>query len=42
MDLGPAFSGKTTMLDYAPNPLNLNTDGNIEFVHTMPLSCYQR
>lgn len=32
---GPAFSGKTTMLDYAPNPLNLNTDGNIEFV-TMP------
>ncbi|NFS06287.1 NTP-binding protein [Clostridium botulinum] len=32
---GPAFSGKTTMLDSAPNPLNLNTDGNIEFV-TMP------
>ncbi|MCC5427825.1 AAA family ATPase [Clostridium botulinum] len=32
---GPAFSGKTTMLDNAPNPLNLNTDGNIEFV-TMP------
>ncbi|ASN68338.1 putative ATPase [uncultured Caudovirales phage] len=32
---GPAFSGKTTMLDYAPNPLNLNTDGNVEFV-TMP------
>jgi len=32
---GPAFSGKTTMLDDAPNPLNLNTDGNIEFV-TMP------
>lgn len=32
---GPAFSGKTTMLDYAPSPLNLNTDGNIEFV-TMP------
>ncbi|WP_154698352.1 PD-(D/E)XK nuclease family protein, partial [Clostridium botulinum] len=32
---GPAFSGKTTMLDEAPNPLNLNTDGNIEFV-TMP------
>ncbi|NFQ67356.1 AAA family ATPase [Clostridium sporogenes] len=32
---GPAFSGKTTMLDGAPNPLNLNTDGNIEFV-TMP------
>lgn len=32
---GPAFSGKTTMLDSAPSPLNLNTDGNIEFV-TMP------
>lgn len=32
---GPAFSGKTTMLDEAPDPLNLNTDGNIEFV-TMP------
>lgn len=32
---GPAFSGKTTMLDDAPNPLNLNTDGNVEFV-TMP------
>lgn len=32
---GAAFSGKTTMLDDAPNPLNLNTDGNIEFV-TMP------
>lgn len=32
---GPAFSGKTTMLDKAPNPLNLNTDGNIQFV-TMP------
>lgn len=32
---GPAFSGKTTMLDDAPNPLNLNTDGNINFV-TMP------
>ncbi|WP_330615188.1 AAA family ATPase [Romboutsia sp. 1001285H_161024_C4] len=32
---GPSFSGKTTMLDDAPNPLNLNTDGNIEFV-TMP------
>lgn len=32
---GPAFSGKTSMLDNAPNPLNLNTDGNIEFV-TMP------
>lgn len=32
---GDAFTGKTTMLDDAPNPLNLNTDGNIEFV-TMP------
>ena len=32
---GAAFSGKTTMLDAAPNPLNLNTDGNIQFV-TMP------
>lgn len=32
---GPAFCGKTTMLDEAPNPLNLNTDGNIQFV-TMP------
>ena len=32
---GAPFSGKTTMLDQAPNPLNLNTDGNIEFV-TMP------
>ena len=32
---GAAFSGKTTMLDSAPDPLNLNTDGNIEFV-TMP------
>lgn len=32
---GAAFSGKTTMLDQAPTPLNLNTDGNIEFV-TMP------
>lgn len=32
---GPAFCGKTTMLDDAPNPLNLNTDGNVEFV-TMP------
>lgn len=32
---GAAFSGKTTMLDDAPNPLNLNTDGNVEFV-TMP------
>lgn len=32
---GAAFSGKTTMLDASPNPLNLNTDGNIQFV-TMP------
>lgn len=32
---GKSFSGKTTMLDAAPNPLNINTDGNIKFV-TMP------
>lgn len=32
---GGAFSGKTTFIDSAPNPLNLNTDGNIQFV-TMP------
>ena len=32
---GASFSGKTTMLDKAPDPLNLNTDGNVEFV-TMP------
>lgn len=32
---GQSFSGKTTVCDDAPNPLNLNTDGNIEFV-TMP------
>ena len=32
---GAPYSGKTTMLDSAPNPLNLNTDGNVEFV-TMP------
>jgi CRISPR/Cas system-associated exonuclease Cas4 (RecB family) len=32
---GAAFSGKTTMLDKAPDPFNLNTDGNIQFV-TMP------
>lgn len=32
---GEPTSGKTVMLDSAPNPLNLNTDGNIEFV-TMP------
>ena len=29
---GAPFSGKTTMLDSAPNPLNLNTDENIQFV----------
>lgn len=29
---GGAFSGKTTMLDDAPSPLNLNTDGNVQFV----------
>lgn len=32
---GGAFSGKTTFMDLAPTPLNLNTDGNIQFV-TMP------
>lgn len=32
---GQPFSGKTTFLDSAPDPLNLNTDGNIQFV-TMP------
>ena len=32
---GQPFSGKTTFLDKAPNPLNLNTDGNITNV-TMP------
>lgn len=32
---GSAFSGKTTFVDSAPDPLNLNTDGNIQFV-TMP------
>lgn len=32
---GAPTSGKTTMLDEAPNPLNLNTDGNIKNV-TMP------
>ena len=32
---GGAFSGKTTFVDQAPAPLNLNTDGNIQFV-TMP------
>lgn len=29
---GSAFSGKTTFMDNAPDPLNLNTDGNIQFV----------
>ncbi len=29
---GGAFSGKTTFTDSAPMPLNLNTDGNIQFV----------
>ena len=29
---GGAFSGKTTFMDSAPSPLNLNTDGNIQFV----------
>lgn len=29
---GAPFSGKTTVLDDAPDPLNLNTDGNVEFV----------
>ena len=29
---GGAFSGKTTFVDSAPDPLNLNTDGNIQFV----------
>ena len=29
---GGAFSGKTTFMDSAPAPLNLNTDGNIQFV----------
>jgi phage nucleotide-binding protein len=32
---GGAFSGKTTFVDKAPKPLNMNTDGNIQFV-TMP------
>lgn len=32
---GGAMSGKTTLVDSAPNPLNLNTDGNVQFV-TMP------
>jgi hypothetical protein len=29
---GPPFSGKTTFMDKAPDPLNLNTDGNIKYV----------
>ena len=29
---GPPFSGKTTFLDNAPSPLNLNTDGNTKYV----------
>lgn len=29
---GPPFSGKTTFLDQAPDPLNLNTDGNTKYV----------
>ena len=32
---GAPFSGKTTFVDKAPSPLNLNTDGNIKYV-TMP------
>ena len=32
---GDSFTGKTTLVDGAPAPLNLNTDGNIQFV-TMP------
>ena len=32
---GAPFSGKTTFADKAPNPISLNTDGNIEYV-TMP------
>lgn len=33
---GAPFSGKTTFTDKAPNPLNLNTDGNVKYV-TMPV-----
>lgn len=33
---GAPFSGKTTLVDKAPAPLNLNTDGNINYV-TMPV-----
>lgn len=32
---GAPFSGKTSLADKFPNPINLNTDGNIKFV-TMP------
>lgn len=32
---GAPFSGKTTFVDKAPTPINLNTDGNIKYV-TMP------
>lgn len=32
---GDSFTGKTKLCDDAPSPLNLNTDGNIQFV-TMP------
>lgn len=32
---GAPFCGKTTFADKAPNPISLNTDGNIEYV-TMP------
>ena len=32
---GVPFSGKTTLADQAPTPLNLNTDGNCKYV-TMP------
>ena len=32
---GAPFSGKTTLADQAPTPLNLNTDGNVKYV-TMP------
>lgn len=36
---GSAFSGKTTFVDKAPMPLNLNTDGNTQFVTmaTLPI-----
>lgn len=33
---GAPFSGKTTFVDKAPVPVNLNTDGNIKYV-TMPV-----